>query len=240
MCSLSGARASPAPGRCPGWSALPSRAALLVVPWAPWRPRVTRDTCALVLSCSLCPHARPSWESGFSLGSSEFPSVEPPPPASRGPGEMESAGRPPGLGRRERPHSDSLSGHSDHQESPRAAAWRTRRRLALPRAQDAPRVPSRQSCQPSGTETSACRVGRWEGRPGPRPFRKPKAPSAPWKGSPPPPPPPPPGEKGHRYQERAWTHALVGTVSVIIKIFCSCRTGQSGSSSSPGGAEFTP
>lgn len=133
-----------------------------------------------VLSCSLCPHARRPWESGFSLGSSKFPSVEPPLPASHGPGEMESASRPPGPGRCGHAHSDLLSRHSDHQESPRAAAWRTRRRLALPRAHDAPRVPSRQSCQLCGTETSACRAGWWEGRPGPRPSRKPKAPSAPW------------------------------------------------------------
>lgn len=87
-----------------------------VVPWAPRRPRVTRDICAPALSYGLCLHARRPWESGFALESSEFTSVEPvPPPASRGPGEMKSAGGSPGPGRRGHAHSDSLSGHLDHQ-----------------------------------------------------------------------------------------------------------------------------
>lgn len=144
-----------------------------VVPWAPRRPRVTRDTCAQVLSYSLCPHTRRPWKRRFALEPSEFSSVEPvPPPASRGPGRWRALAGPRGqrgVDTLTRTHSAGTRTISDHS----VAAWRT-----WPEAGPAPRsrCPTRprralsasgQSCRPSGSHTSARQAGGWEGRPGP-------------------------------------------------------------------------
>ena len=178
VCSLLGGRASPASGPCPGWGALSSRAALLVVRTRRGTEGTAeapshRDTCAQVLSYSLCPHTRRPWKRRFALEPSDFSSVEPvPPPASRGPGRWRALAGPWGQGGVDTltlTHSAGTRTNSNHS----VAAWRTWPEAGPARRSRCPTRPRRalsasgQSCRPSGSHTSARQAGGWEGRPGP-------------------------------------------------------------------------